>query len=97
MREKGIDVKIATDLIVGAIDNKYDIAVVISSDADLVPAIDWVRNRTDKMVEYVGFSIIDEADEGKSTKPTLTLIAKTDIPRTLVASDLAQFITGPLV
>lgn len=46
-REKGIDVKLATDLIVGAIDNRYDSAIVVSSDADLVPAIDWVRTKRD--------------------------------------------------
>jgi len=44
-KEKGIDVKLATDLIVGAVDNKYDTAIVVSSDGDLVPAIDWVRLR----------------------------------------------------
>jgi len=96
LREKGIDVKLATDLIVGAIDDKYDVAVVVSSDADIIPAIDWVRNRTHKKVEYIGFSIIDMNDEKKSTIPSLTLIAKTDIQRTLVASDLKPFIQETL-
>jgi len=96
LREKGIDVKLATDLIVGAIDDKYDIAIVVSSDADIVPAIDWVRNRTHKKVEYIGFSIIDSKDEKKSVTPSLTLIAKTDIQRTLVASDLKPFIQETL-
>ena len=40
-REKGVDVKLATDLIVGAVDDQYDVAIVVSSDSDLVPAIDW--------------------------------------------------------
>lgn len=92
LREKGIDVKLATDLIVGAIDNKYDTAIIVSSDGDLVPAIDWVRNRMKKKIEYLGFSIIDNKDEKKSTTPSLTLIAKTDIQRTLVESDLKPFI-----
>jgi uncharacterized LabA/DUF88 family protein len=96
LREKGIDVKLATDLIVGAIDNKYDVAIVVSSDTDIVPAIDWVRNRTHKKIEYIGFSIIDSEDEKKSTMPSLTLIAKTDIQRTLVASDLKPFIQETL-
>jgi len=55
-REKGIDVKLATDLIVGAVDNQYDTALIVSSDTDLIPAIDRVRSRG-KKVEYVGFSI----------------------------------------
>jgi len=70
MREKGIDVKIATDLLVGAFDNKYDTAIVVSSDSDLVPAIDWVRNRMKKKVEYIGFSIPDLKDQKKINETT---------------------------
>jgi uncharacterized LabA/DUF88 family protein len=54
-REKGTDVKIATDMIVGAVDNIYDVAILVSSDTDLIPAIQYVRFRK-KEVEYVGFS-----------------------------------------
>ena len=94
-REKGIDVKLAVDLLVGVIDNKYDTAIVVSSDTDLVPAIDWVRKRSRKRVEYVGFSIpyadpqngIDE-----STKPTKTMIYNSDIQRVLIESDIKPFI-----
>jgi len=96
LREKGIDVKIATDLIVGAVDDKYDIAIVVSSDTDIVPAIDWVRNRKKKTVEYVGFSIPDKIDDKKSTKPSFGLIDKTDIQRILVVSDLKPFIKETL-
>lgn len=90
-REKGIDVKIATDLIVGAVDNQYDTAVIVSSDSDLIPAIDWVRHRKKKKVEYVGFSIPDEHDPKKSTNPLISLITKTDIKRILIKSDLKVF------
>lgn len=96
LREKGIDVKFATDLIVGAIDNKYDVAIVVSSDTDLIPAIDWVRKRAGKKIEYIGFSILDEKDEKNSTKPSLSMTAKTDIQRTLVISDLKPFIQESL-
>ena len=91
-REKGIDVKLATDLIVGAIDNKYDTAIVVSSDGDLIPAIDWVRNRTKKKIEYIGFSIADPKNPENSTRPLLSMIPKTDIQRTLTAEDLKPFI-----
>ena len=92
LREKGIDVKLATDLIVGAVDDKYDVAIVVSSDSDLVPAIDWIRQRKKKQVEYIGFSIPDEINPLHSTKPLLALIKKTDMNRILVKSDLQQFI-----
>ncbi|MEK7174376.1 MAG: NYN domain-containing protein [Patescibacteria group bacterium] len=91
-REKGIDVKLATDIIVGAIDKKYDVAIVVSSDADLVPAIDWVRMRLKKKVEYIGFSMPATAtDADDAIKPTKTMIYRTDIQRVLVESDIRPF------
>lgn len=54
-KEKGTDVKIATDLIIGAVDDLYDTAILVSSDTDLIPAIKYVKYRK-KRLEYVGFS-----------------------------------------
>lgn len=54
-REKGTDVKIAVDLIIGAIDDLYDTAILISSDTDLIPALQYMRYKK-KNLEYVGFS-----------------------------------------
>jgi len=94
LREKGIDVKLATDLIVGAVDNQYDTAILVSSDSDLNPAIDWVRyrHRKKKKIEYIGFSIPDETNPENSTNPSLSLITKSDVKRILVKSDLQPFI-----
>jgi hypothetical protein len=39
-REKGIDVILALDLVLGAIRDEYDVAILFSGDTDLVPAID---------------------------------------------------------
>lgn len=96
LREKGIDVKLATDLIVGAVDDHYDTAIIVSSDSDLIPAIDWVRHRRKKKIEYIGFSIPDKKDPLNSTNPSLSLIAKTDIKRILISSDLGPFINHTL-
>jgi len=96
LREKGIDVKLATDLIVGAVDDKYDTAIVVSSDSDLIPAIDWVRHRMKKAIEYVGFSIPNEEVPENSTNPLISLITKTDVKRILVKSDLQPFIMPTL-
>lgn len=89
-REKGIDVKLATDLIVGAVDDQYDTAIIVSSDTDLMPAMDWVRYRMKKRIEYVGFSLLDF--HGSGTKPVHAFITHSDIQRILVASDLKLFI-----
>jgi len=91
-REKGIDVKLAVDLMVGAIDNKYDTAIVVSSDTDLVPAIDWVRKRGRKTVEYVGFSIPDKYNSENDTKPTNSLIKASSLTKVLLSTDIESFI-----
>ncbi len=41
--EKGIDVRIALDLVSGAINNRYDVAVVFSQDQDLAEAASEIR------------------------------------------------------
>jgi uncharacterized LabA/DUF88 family protein len=53
-KEKGVDVKIATDLLLGACKNRYDQAFVVSSDSDLVPAIEGAQD-LGRVVTYVGF------------------------------------------
>lgn len=78
-------------MVVGAVDNQYDTAVIVSSDADLVPAIDWIRYRMKKKVEYVGFSLVDNIHPEEVTMPLQTMISKSDIQRILVASDLKKF------
>jgi len=92
IREKGIDVKLATDLIVGAVDNRYDTAIIVSSDSDLIPAIDWVRKKRNKKIEYIGFSIMDKKDNRNNTRPLQTMITYSDIQRILTESDMRKFI-----
>lgn len=53
--EKGVDVKIAVDIVVGAYEDLYDRLTLVSSDTDLLPALQIVRKRG-KEIEYVGFS-----------------------------------------
>jgi len=51
--EKGVDVKIAVEMIRFARQNKYDIAYLLSSDTDLVPAVEEVQ-AIGKTVQYIG-------------------------------------------
>ncbi|MFH1448717.1 MAG: NYN domain-containing protein, partial [Candidatus Micrarchaeota archaeon] len=44
-KEKGIDVMIAVDMVENAIENRYDCFVLISGDADFIPALELVRKR----------------------------------------------------
>lgn len=53
-REKGVDVRIAVDLVSLACDGKLETAILCSSDSDLQPAIKEVRSRKTEVV-YLGF------------------------------------------
>ncbi len=55
-KEKGVDVKIAVDLVSLSCDKKIDTAILCSSDSDLQPAITEIKRRGAKVV-YLGFEI----------------------------------------
>jgi len=61
--EKGVDVKIATDLLVGAYENLYDDAIVISSDTDFCPVIRDIKER-DK-IEVILYTYFDKKRHSK--------------------------------
>ena len=75
--EKGVDVKMAVDMLVGAYENIYETVILISSDTDLVPAIKKVREKG-KEIEYIGF--IHEPSLGIKRYATVTkLLSKQDL------------------
>ena len=80
-REKGTDVKIAVDLIVGAVDNQYDTAIIVSSDTDLIPAIKYIKYKK-KKIEYVGFS----------HAPSFGMKEYADLSKLLSPEDIKKFI-----
>ena len=79
-REKGTDVKIATDLIIGAVDNIYDTAILVSSDTDLIPALQYVSYKG-KKIEYVGFS----------HAPSFGVMKYAHVRRLLLSADIEKF------
>lgn len=85
IREKGTDVKIAVDLVVGAADDIYDTAILISSDTDLIPAVNYVKYKKKKL-EYIGFS----------HAPSLGMQKFADFTKLLSREDLDQFIEKTL-
>ena len=78
--EKGVDVKIAVDLLVGAYENIFDTAILVSSDNDLVPAIKKVKS-LGKQVEYIGFS----------HQPSFALQKNATLSRLLIKEELEIF------
>jgi uncharacterized LabA/DUF88 family protein len=83
-QEKGVDVHIAVDLLTGAYDDRYDTAVLVSSDTDLIPAVHGVRKKSQK-VEYIGFA----------HRPSFGLIKNVDLTTTLRREDLVGFLKKP--
>lgn len=79
--EKGVDVLMAVDLLIGAYENLYDTAILVSSDTDLIPAIIKIRSMN-KKVEYIGFG----------HKPSMALIANSDVRRLFIKDDLEKFL-----
>ena len=47
---KGDDTHLAHDLLMGAFDNLYDVAIIVSGDADFIPIINTLRMRFKKKV-----------------------------------------------
>ena len=78
--EKGVDVKIAVDLLTGAYENSYDTAILLSSDTDLIPAIQKVR-ALGKAVEYIGFA----------HRPSLGLQKHVTLSRLLIRAEIEPF------
>ncbi|WP_159054936.1 NYN domain-containing protein [Stenotrophomonas maltophilia] len=49
--EKGIDTLLVTDVIRLAVTDSYDSAVIVTSDADMVPAVQFVQQRGKKVIQ----------------------------------------------
>jgi uncharacterized LabA/DUF88 family protein len=79
-KEKGTDVKISVDLIVGAVDDLYDTAILVSSDTDLIPAIRYIKYKH-KRIEYIGFS----------HSPSLGIQKYVDLSRLLLPEDIEKY------
>ncbi len=78
--EKGVDVRLAVEMIRLARQDKYDIAYLLSSDTDLVPAVEEVKD-IGKIVQYVG------THKGQSFGLSVT----SDDVRLLRPEDIKQF------
>ncbi len=71
-REKGVDVKIAVDMVLGAWDGLIKEIYLCSSDSDLQPAIKAVRKKGIKIV-YVGFQMNPNIGMQKTTNETFLI------------------------
>lgn len=83
--EKGVDVRLAIDLVEGAYENRYDVAILLSSDTDMIPALERVKKHG-KKVEYIGFS----------DRPSFGLQRHADLTKLLTKQELEKFLPHAL-
>jgi uncharacterized LabA/DUF88 family protein len=79
--EKGVDVNIAVDLLVATYEDLCDRIILVSSDTDLIPAVDKAKEKG-KIVEYVG----------SSHKPSVALVASCSESHLLKKEDIELFV-----
>ena len=72
-REKGVDVKIAVDMVTLACDSKVKEIILASSDSDLQPAIKEIRNRKVSCI-YLGFE--NQPNKGLSYTTNRTILMR---------------------
>lgn len=84
-KEKGVDVKLAVDILDMAYQDKYDTAIVVSSDTDLIPGIIRAKE-LGKKIEYIGFS----------HRPSFAMQRYANLSRLLSRIELEQFFSKTL-
>ena len=78
--EKGVDILLAVEMIRFALEKKYDVAYLVSSDTDLVPAVQECRRHGGEVV-YVGSSLHGQSfGLSKSCNRTILLQPKDVLP-----------------
>lgn len=85
-KEKGVDVKIAVDMVRDACDGKLKTAIIGSSDSDLQPAIAELKNRNVERI-YLGFE--NSPNKGLTFTTNRTILIRNSevlefVPKTLV-------------
>lgn len=86
-QEKGVDVELAIDLVSLAIDDKFDVVVLASTDTDLVPALQFVADRfPEKTIETLAY----EAKEGYEANAALDLSRGIVQRRSITESDFVR-------
>ena len=96
-REKGIDIMLATDMLVHAVWNNYDVAILISGDADFEPLIRRVRDLGKKVyISFYPYAIAEklrEASDGAMLFHPETLMLKS-LATTIVTKFKEEFLSS---
>lgn len=77
LQEKGVDVRVATELVMSEKLKSKDPVILVSSDSDLTPALDIVKNQNNKKVIYLCYSGSLNRSISAQTYKTITFDDKT--------------------
>lgn len=86
IRGKGVDVQLAIDMVRLAFEDQYDVAILLSCDEDLLPAVDVVQQRFSKVVELAipenarAFHMCWLSEQIQRITPGMFREARSDIP-----------------
>lgn len=83
--EKGVDVRLAVDIVAKAYEKQYDIAFVVSSDTDLIPAIQKAIGYG-KHVVHIGFE----------HQPVFSLLRYSSGSRMITRKEAEKFAIKPI-
>jgi uncharacterized LabA/DUF88 family protein len=84
--EKGVDVRLATDIVTMAYEKLYDEAFIVSSDTDLIPAIVKAQSYNRRQIVHVGFE----------HQPSLALIRFSNRSRLITRKQAERYAAKPL-
>lgn len=77
LQEKGVDVRMATEMVMAAVHDHEDTVVVLSSDADMIPALEVVRHAGTNIV-YLCFEE-EQNDAVKQASDRMVTYSRHDI------------------
>lgn len=80
--EKGVDVQIATDILIAAYEKQCEKIILVSSDTDLSPAIKKAQEKG-LIIEYIGFS----------HKPSVAMVSFCKESRLLTKEEMKEFVS----
>ncbi len=90
--QKEVDMALATEMLVGALRDSYDVAILVSGDRDFVPAVERIRAEG-KRVEVAFFGRTSSIEETSSFSQHLQKVA--DRIHELDELPLLQIMAGP--
>lgn len=97
--EKMTDVNLASNVIIDYYEDRFDMAMIISGDTDLIPVIKFVNERPDNKRVFVSFPPYRSNDDVKNVAKGSMPIGRANIAQSLFADTLkdkyGEIITKP--